>query len=82
MNFSEALHFIRNGEKVRRSGWNGKGIYIWLRLGSDVAPNPNAPDVMCQMYVEMFTADKTFVPWLCSQTDLLAVDWEVVDAVV
>ena len=30
-------------------------------------------------WIGMKTADDTFVPWLASQTDMLAEDWEVVE---
>lgn len=66
----QAIKELQNGNKVRRSGWNGKGM--WLEL-----QNPDAMSKMTLPYVFMFTADKHRVPWLCSQTDLLAIDWEI-----
>ena len=65
-----AIEQMRAGGKVSRNGWNGKGM--WLAL--------QAPDVNSKMslpYVYMKTADNHFVPWLCSQTDLLAQDWDM-----
>jgi hypothetical protein len=33
----------------------------------------------CQPYIAMYTAKKQWQPgWLCSQADLLAIDWELV----
>lgn len=67
-----AVKEMQNGARVRRRGWNGKGM--WLAL--------QTPDVNSKMslpYVYMKTADGNLVPWLCSQTDLLAVDWELVE---
>jgi len=61
-----AVKMMQNGSKVTRPGWNGKGMYLQIH-------NPENPQY--QSYVEMWTADKKFVPWLCSQTDLLAIDW-------
>jgi len=63
---------MRSGGKVCRRGWNGKNM--WLAL--------QTPDVNSKMslpYVYMKTADQYLVPWLCSQTDLLARDWEAVE---
>src|SRR5580698_3352463 len=55
--------------RVRRSGWNGKGM--WLEL-----QKPDDHSKMTLPYVFMSTAQGDLVPWLCSQTDLLAADWE------
>lgn len=64
-----AVTQLRNGERVRRAGWNGKGM--WLELQT-----PDARSKMTLSYVYMSTAQGDLVPWLCSQTDLLAMDWE------
>jgi hypothetical protein len=65
---------MRNGDRVRRAGWNGKGM--WLEL---FQPSVDA-HVMTLPYVFMSTVQGDLVPWLCSQTDLLATDWEIADA--
>lgn len=65
-----AVRQMFHGAKVSRAGWNGKGM--WLAL--------QAPDEHSKMglpYVYMSTVDGKLVPWLCSQTDLLATDWGV-----
>ena len=49
-------------------GWNGKGMYIEIF-------NPNENSKMTLPYIFMKTVDNNFVPWLASQTDLLANDW-------
>lgn len=67
-----AVKQMQNGSKVRRSGWNGKNMYLMLQV-------PDANSKMTLPYVFMFTATKDLVPWLCSQTDLLATDWEFAD---
>lgn len=65
-----AVKQMHNGEKVRRSGWNGKNMYVELQV-------PDANSKMTLPYVFMRTAQGDLVPWLCSQTDLLAIDWEI-----
>ena len=65
-----AVKELHNGNRVRRSGWNGKGMYLELQV-------PDAHSKMTLPYVYMFTAQGDLVPWLCSQTDLLAIDWEL-----
>ena len=78
MLFDDAMSNLRAGKKVARSGWNGKGM--WLRLES----NPQGDLLMppgWQPFISMRTAQGTFVPWVPSQTDILAGDWEIVDVV-
>ena len=65
-----AVKAMHNGDKVRRPGWNGKGMWIALQV-------PDEHSKMSLPYVYMKTADDKLVPWLCSQTDLLARDWEL-----
>jgi hypothetical protein len=83
LNFGEALQAIKSGSKVARSGWNGKGMWICLAGGEVI--NPQRP-IGEKLNVEGFlpwigmkTVDNTFVPWLASQTDILAEDWEIVE---
>lgn len=66
----KALEYMRDGRAVARAGWNGRGM--WLRLQV-----PDAGSKMSLPYVYMRTAQGGLVPWLCSQTDLLADDWEL-----
>ena len=87
MNFSEALALIKAGKRVSRSGWNGKGMFIFLVPGSvfKVSREPllsilgEGTEVNYHGHVDMHTADGMIVPWLCSQTDLLADDWGIVN---
>ena len=67
-----AVKQLRDGMSVRRAGWNGKGMWLKLQV-------PDAYSKMTLPYVYMRTAQADLVPWLCSQTDLLAVDWELAD---
>ena len=66
--FGWALEQIKRGMRVQRMGWNGKGMYIEIF-------NPNENSKMTLPYIFMKTVDNNFVPWLASQTDLLANDW-------
>ena len=68
-----AVKQMQAGKRVRREGWNGKGMWIALQV-------PDEHSKMTMPYVYMSTVDGRLVPWLCSQTDLLAVDWEIDDA--
>ncbi len=85
--FEWALQQLRMGKKVRRSGWNGKGMFIVLQKGypDGIPINENTAEAtglprgkVCKFlpYLMMKTVDDSFVPWLASQTDILAFDWE------
>jgi hypothetical protein len=71
VNFGTALDMLRAGRAVARFGWNGKNM--WLRLQV-----PDAGSKMSLPYIYKRTADGHLVPWLASQTDVLAYDWCVV----
>jgi len=81
MNFGQAIEALKSGEKVQRTGWNGKGIFIELQ-------RPDERSKMTSPYIFIDTtglqtdnpsAPKSRVPWLASQTDMLADDWCVVE---
>jgi hypothetical protein len=70
MNFGEALTLVNNGHKMHRTGWNGSGIWIELQ-------RPDINSKMTLPYLFLAYPDGRTVPWLASQTDLLASDWDV-----
>ena len=70
--FGWALTQLRAGRKVGRKGWNGKGMWLNLQV-------PDTHSKMSLPYIYMKTADDHQVPWLASQTDMLAEDWEIVE---
>ena len=70
MNFGKALEELKEGNRVTRNGWNGKGMWLELQV-------PDKFSKMSLPYIYMCTADKHLVPWLASQTDMLAEDWEI-----
>jgi hypothetical protein len=67
MDIGAAVDRLRAGKRVFRAGWNGKGM--WLELQQEHTK-------MRLPYVYINTVDGELVPWVCSQTDLLATDWE------
>lgn len=75
MNFGQALQVLKEGiypdAKVRRSGWNGKGMYISLQV-------PDLNSKMRLPYVYLSTVTGHFVPWNPNNIDMLADDWEIV----
>ena len=81
-NFGQALIELKNGNKVKRKGWNGDGIFLALQV-----PDKNSKMTQPYIYIDTLglktnnpNAPKGRVPWLASQTDMLAEDWEVINA--
>jgi len=67
-----AIKQMQHGLRVSRSGWNGKGMWLALQV-------PDVNSKMTLSYIYMYTAQGDLVPWLASQTDILANDWDVVN---
>ena len=94
MNFGQALEALKDGKKVRRLGWNGKGMFIALMSGIDIPHGmingrtkahldgvlEDGEPLRSQPYIAMWTAQRTWLPgWLASQSDMLADDWELAE---
>lgn len=81
LTFSKAVDAIKQGKRLSRVGWNGKGMYVFLvRDQVDRLPIEEEGATGGELrkflpYVMMRTAEGAFVPWLASQTDILAEDW-------
>lgn len=71
MTFGNAIEELKAGKKVSREGWNGKGMWLALQV-------PDAGSKMSLPYIYMSTVTGALVPWLASQTDVLAEDWGIV----
>lgn len=76
MTFSEALERVKDGCRISREGWNGNGMHVELQT-PDEHSKMTLPYLFL-VYPEGSTAypNGARVPWLASQTDLLADDWE------
>lgn len=82
MNFGKALEALKSGSKVARSGWNGKGLSVELQT-----PDENSKMTLPYLFMNYpatpasDTAPSSHInakiPWLASQTDILAEDWVV-----
>jgi hypothetical protein len=75
MNFSQALDYLKMGLKMRRSGWNGKELWVELQI-----PDANSRMTLPYLFIsypdDAQNTPGARVPWLASQTDILANDWE------
>ena len=85
MNFGQALEAIKLGSKIARTGWNGKGLTLSLKLPEESVNDMTLPYIY-MTYPSTPASDtapenhiNARVPWLASQTDMLAEDWCLVD---
>ena len=85
MDFGQAIHEMKDGEKVAREGWNGKKMFLYYVPAGVYPARMDAirGDFVDDMvpygaYIAMKTAQDEVIPWLASQTDMLSDDWGVV----
>ena len=87
LSFSEALVFIRSGNKLARQGWNGKGIFVYFVPGSTFSVNrppllgifEEGHRIDYKPHIDMKAADGSCSVWTASQTDILTNDWYIVE---
>lgn len=84
MSFGLAIEAMKKGKRMARAGWNGKGMWLtFVQPGqwqvSTEVPGMEDQDLLTAAWIGMKTADSKFVPWLPSQTDMLADDWQIVE---
>lgn len=92
LTFGEALEKLKQGKRVARGGWNGKGMYLWLLPAAKVkaewcreahlkeVAEANGGEIEALGSIRMMTADKKVLTgWLASQTDMLSEDWTVLE---
>lgn len=75
MNFGEAQKLIQSGKKAGRGGWNGKGMFIFEITVWNFNQIGDADKLP---FIALKTTDNKIVPWVISQTDQAALDWEEV----
>jgi len=72
-----AIDRMKEGALVCRAGWNGKKVRVGLQI-------PDSNSMNTQPYIYLLNSDLDGdrpyrIPWLCSQSDLLAHDWEIAE---
>jgi len=83
VSFGAAVELLKRGHRVRRRNWNGKNMWLayvatWACEATNLAPREDGTRIYTLLpIIVMKTADDCLVPWLASQTDVLAGDWEV-----
>jgi hypothetical protein len=89
LNFGQAIEALKQGKKVAREGWNGKGMFLYYVPENKYPASRNTLNTLDGMfennmvpygaYIAMKTAQNNVIPWLASQTDMLSEDWVIVD---
>ena len=87
MNFGNAIEALKEGKRAARAGWNGKGMFLFLVPGSNFIVNREpllsimgeGAQITYRPHIDMKDAEGKVVPWLPSQTDMLAEDWQIVE---
>ena len=74
MNFGEALQVLKAGGRIARTGWNGVGLWLELQV-PDAHSKMTLPYIYINYPDDAKTTPGARVPWLASQTDVLAEDW-------
>ena len=86
MDFGDAIRAMKDGKRVAREGWNGKGMFLFLVNGYTFKVNRepllsimgDGAQVQYHAHIDMKTAQGYVVPWLASQSDMLSEDWHEV----
>ena len=89
LSFGDAIRAMKDGKRVARGGWNGRGMFLFLVPGSRFTVS-RAPllgiyeagtEIEYHAHIDMKTAQGYVIPWLASQADMLADDWRIVGVV-
>lgn len=86
MKFGEAIEKAKEGKKITREGWNGKGMFVVVQKGypQGIPCNKQTAEAFgyeegslfkVRPYLQMRCADGTHQMWLASQSDILEEDW-------
>lgn len=86
MTFGQALEAIKAGQRIARTGWNGKGMFVYLvppasypvQTGAAKAHFGEGALVPYNAYMAIKNVDNTVSTWVPSVNDCLATDWGVV----
>ena len=79
----------KSGEKISRTGWNGKGMFVVYQKGYPQGINCNLQTAKawglnegdlfkCEPYLQIKMANGSHSMWVASVNDILAEDWNLV----
>lgn len=85
MDFGKALEAMKQGEMVRRKGWNGKGMFAYMvpanvyKTQTDAAKKMFGDKVSYNPYFALKTVPGEVSAWSPNTLDILAEDWEIIE---
>lgn len=88
--FGEAISRMKRGQKVARSGWNGKGMFVVYQKGypNGIPCNKQTAEAwdmsegdlfICNPYLQIKNVNGSHSMWVPSIGDVLSEDWHVVE---
>lgn len=88
MTFGQAIDAIKSGQRIARTGWNGKGMFVYLvppasypvQTGAAKEHFGEGAMVPYNAYMAIKNVDNTVSTWVPSVNDCLADDWVSIDA--
>jgi hypothetical protein len=78
LTFGDAIHFMKQGKKVARTGWNGKGMYVRF-VPSWTYTDGIDDNRKCNPLFTIKNVDESVSTWVPSINDVLAEDWQIVE---
>jgi hypothetical protein len=90
LDFSDALHALKDGHRVTRTGWNGSGQWVAMSPGFQLSEDRVFSEPIRHAlvaagepgdflpYLMLRNAQGSYAPWAPSHGDLFAIDWQVV----
>ncbi len=90
LNFGDAIQLLKAGARLARTGWNGRGMFIYLvpaasypvQTGAAKAHFGAGAMVPYNAYMAIKNVDETVSTWVPSVNDCLAEDWVIVGAAI
>lgn len=86
LTFGDALHMLKLGKRIARSGWNGKGMFVYyVPANSYQATTETAKQyfkgdlVPYNAYMAIKNVNDSVSTWVPSVNDCLANDWQIIE---
>ena len=85
MNFGEAVNNVKNGHKIAREGWNGKGMFVIyvpeenIDLTEQQEKMFGASNIILNEHFLIKNVNNTLSTWVPSINDCLTEDWYVIE---
>lgn len=77
LTFGFAIELLKQGHRLARKGWNGKGQWLFMIPGSHWETTRGLELLDGRPWIGIKTVDDCFMPWVASQSDMLCEDWRV-----